>query len=954
MSNVEETGAADWRSEVEKRKSLLRKACIALFKTWIPDHPEASMARGEVYSLFRDALKGYAEQLTFVSRLSTGVEDIHIYDFLQYQSLSMQDLLVQREGTDAFLDPKNALRVVRRKFGMMTLVARMAGVFEQRNANAITLRFGMEEPELIAFSKMMTARVEGTAAEEEQSFKRRLRKQKCPHVDVMYHSEVIGRRIPTGWSIKRLYTQLHRQAKKRRPDEGSLEHFAAEHVGPLGARHLRQLAMYSDEYAEDLDLDGLDPSPAFIRAADERLMLSATRSLFDDFRDLKAERSHAVAMETGEMPGADVDALEAELAEAVEEDFLGDADDEDDDDEFLRIAQALERVRDARGQDFFRRISMVSGNLNFVDAAVGSGLEGVEDEVAGLDPLEGLAKARAVTEPYYRARALAAAVPSLVEAEKAEEARAAAHEALEAARKCVAEDAVLAYAAAVNAALDASAPAVGSAAVREALGQAHGVKVPDERAAALMRVVSTLMESGPLPAEVRSSLSAAILGDDVHFWDKQAVQSPLVEAILALLSGLDDDTIIFLRKVVSHPDVEVRRSVLRTVPFAESKPLRDMLVGHLKDPEPTVRAEVIERIGNSGDRTLVLYLVNHFRQEAARGLDEKRTLALAMARMDPARFLPYFNAMLGGLATKDARFTDIQKPLKDDGDWQLAGLEVLFHLKDRDAKRMLFNAATKGKGSMKGLAERLWPIARKEPYGEPALPRSPHDADWTEDDAFDLIAFIEAREAEDQPDAVDAPGEAPADADGPARAEPSTDEPKSSGLFGRLKRLFGKSKGPESAAPPPPTGGPQAIAPERSPSSGPEAAAPDDVADAPAEAEPEEVGPPPLEWPLPDADGPPRAVLRFGGTLAATGETDAPAGTVPMVFSLFRSAQATRPIWRQETPVAVKGGQFEVVLGAADDARLPGLPETVWLGIEVDGTSLGRAAVRRRRRVVQG
>ncbi len=945
-SDPEGTGAADWRSETEKRKSVLRKACIALFKIWIPDHPEAAMARGEVWSLFREALEGWADQITFVSRLSTGVEDIHIYDFIQYQSLSMQDLLVQREGTDAFLDPKNALRVVRRKFGMMTLVARMAGTFEQRNCNAITLRFGMDEPELLTFSKMMTARVEGTAAEEEQVFKRRLRKQKCPHVDLLYHSEVIGRRMPVGWTIKRLYTHLHRAAKKRRPDPDALEGFAEGNVGPLGARHLRQLAMYAPDFAEDLDLEGLDPGDVFIQAADERLMLSATRSLFDDFRELKAERSHAAALDAGD--SIHDGALEAEVADAAEGDFLAETDEEDEDDEFLRIAQALERVREARGPDFFRRISMVSGNLNFVDAALGSGLEGVESEVAELDPLEGLAKARAVTEPYYRARALGAAVPALVEAEKLTEAREAAAEALEAARKCVAEDGVLAYAAAVNAALAAGHHAVGSAAVREALGRAHAVKDPEERAASLMRVISTLMESGPLPAEVRSSLSAAILGDDVHFWDKKAVQSPLVEAILALLSGLDDDTIIFLRKVVSHPDVAVRRSVLRTVPFAESKPLRDMLVGHLKDPEPTVRAEVIERIGTSGDRKLVLYLVNHFRQGEARTLEEKRTLALAMARMDPARFLPHFNAMLGGLATKDDRFTDIQKPLKDDGDWQLAGLEVLYHLKDRDAKRLLFNAATKGRGVMKGLAERLWPIARREPYGEPALPRSPHDPDWTEADAFDLIAFVEAREEESK---SQAPEPAAPEAE-PEREEASTGEPARVGLFGRLKRLFGKTGAPEGAPPPPATGAPSAAPPERddAPSAGPA----DAPADTPEAAEPSEPAAPALEWPLPEPEGPPRAVLRFGGTLAPTGDAPAPAGEVPMVFSLYRAADAPRPIWRQETPVAVKDGQFEVVLGAADDARLPGLPETVWLGIEVDGAALGRAPVSRRRRVVQG
>ncbi len=39
------TGAADWRSDAEKDKSLLRTAALSLFKTWIPEHPEASAER---------------------------------------------------------------------------------------------------------------------------------------------------------------------------------------------------------------------------------------------------------------------------------------------------------------------------------------------------------------------------------------------------------------------------------------------------------------------------------------------------------------------------------------------------------------------------------------------------------------------------------------------------------------------------------------------------------------------------------------------------------------------------------------------------------------------------------------------------------------------------------------------------------------------------------------------
>lgn len=947
MSEAVIDGADDWRSESEKRKSMLRKACIALFRTWIPDHPEASMARGEVFKEFRDAMAGYADQITLVSRLSTGVEDIHVYDFMPYQSISMQDLLVQREGTDAFLDPKNALRVVRRKFGMMTLVARMAGVFEQRNCNAIVLRAGIDEAGLLNLGKLMASRVEGTAVEEEQAFKKRLRKLKSPHVDAIYHSEFIGRRVPVGWTVKRIYTFLHRKTRRRRPDEGTVEVFAAEQMGALGARHLRQLAMYADDMAEELDLDGFDPFPWLARAADERLLLTATRSLFDEFRDLRAERDHERAVGTGEAEGA----IEDAVAEAADGDFLAEAGDDDDDDELLRTAQALERIREARGLDFFRRISMVSGNVNFVDQAMGSGLEGVESQVAELDPVDGLRKARAITEPFYRARALSAVVGPLVEAERADDARRAADEALAAARKCSADEAVMAYAAAVVAGLGASAVEVAASGVREALGQAHATKDPDERAAALMRVVSTLMEAGPLPGVVRSALSAAILGDDVHFWDKKAVTSPLVEAILALMSGLDDDTIIFLRKVVSHPDVEVRRSVLRTVPIAESEPLRNMLVSHLKDPEPAVRIEVIERIGASGDRRLSSYIINHFRQGAAQGVDEKRALAINLARIDPSRFFPLFNAMLGPLGMKDARYTDKQKPLKDDADWQRAGLEVLFHLNDRESRRVLFHAGTKGKGKAKALAADVWPIIKSKPYGEPTLPRSPHDPDWTEADAIDLDGLIEAERARQaeaspavepaaEPEPTSAPDEAPS-----AGAE--GEETGGTGLFGRLRRLFNRTAPTEERI---------GRSPRRARRSGTDAP-PTPVPDQPLDtagsrpADADEAAPQPmLERPLPPADGPPRAVLAFSAALEAEPTR---AGPVPMAFTLYRSPDAPRALWRETRAVEVRDGRFEVELGAGE-ARLPALPEVVWLGVEVDGTDLGRAEVRRVRRVVQG
>ena len=104
-------------------------------------------------------------------------EDMQAHDYMS-APLSLQELLVQREGTDAFLDPRNALRVVRRKFGMMTLIARMASTFEQRNIIAVQLDGTMDEKEILAFARLMNVRVEGTAAEEELAFRKRLRREK--------------------------------------------------------------------------------------------------------------------------------------------------------------------------------------------------------------------------------------------------------------------------------------------------------------------------------------------------------------------------------------------------------------------------------------------------------------------------------------------------------------------------------------------------------------------------------------------------------------------------------------------------------------------------------------------------------------------------------------------------------------------------------------------------------
>ncbi len=918
-----QTHSSDWRSAHEKEKSLLRKAAASLFKTWIPDHPEASTERGEVHRNLRDAFSMFGSpegrRVTFVSLLSSGTEDIMAHEYHD-APLSAQELLVQREGTEAFLDPKTALRVVRRKFGMMTLIGRMASTFEQRNLVAVTLEAEVDQSTLIEFGRLLATRIEGTAAEEEQALRKRFRRGSFPHIDLVFHADVIGRRLPVPWPVKHYYSLLSRDLKAQGGGAGRSADHAAAKASKLNPKSLRQLALYAAELKADIETD-FDPADDILREADERTLLTVTRNIFDEFQLLRRERDHARAM-SGTPAPSDVELDQAEVAQAVGDDFLdlAEAGGTPEDDEFLRLAQGLEKVRTVRGRDFFTRISMVSGDMSFVDAARGAGFEGVDVSVAENDPIEGLAEARHVTEPFYRARALASVVPLLKRAGHEDEARQAAVEALEAARKCQTTDVDQAYNAALTALIHVGDDERAAVAVKEGLEHAHGHKEHDERAASLMRVVSTLMEAGPLPARVKASLSREILGKDVHFWGKKAVGSALVEVTLSLLSPDNDDTLIFLQKVVAHPDLEVRKSVIRTMPFTGDA-LRNMLLSHLRDPEVPVRVEVIERIGWSGEKALGLYLVNHVRQGHATSDREKRAVALNLARLDPVRYVPLLNAMLGSLGHKS--MLGPYKALKDDEGLQMAALEVLYHLNSRDARRLLFHTSEQGKGATNELCKRIWHAVKSAPYGDPELPRSPHDPAWTEEDEFDLLQVLDR----DAPlEALEAPEPEPE----PEKRPTTTFKPKKKGLFGRLKaKIFGDEED---------EGGVRT-------SLGGEAEA-DDAFDE--DAEPTAVEAPPTD------QGPPAAALRFEAVLLEGQE--AFSGKVPVQFALYTDEAAADPVWRERHDLSLgETGHFEVMLGLRE--RLPpALPTIVWLGMDFDnsGEVQPRTRISRARSVVQG
>jgi hypothetical protein len=933
------TGADDWRSDEQKEKAELRKGAMSLLKTWIPEHPEAAAERDVCYGLIKNSF-GTRSHITFLSLLSTGVEDLWAIEY-QDTPVSLQELLVQREGTEAFLDPRNALRVVRRKYGMMTLINRITGTFEHRNILAITLDAAVEEAELLKFCRVMGERISDSTAEEEIKFKKAFDRGGFPHIDIVYHADEVGRRIPVPWEVKLFYARLARAMRRRGADPVIAgRQFTQQYGTKFKPKALRQLLLYAKDMKEALEAPPeLDVVGIILQQYEETPLLTVTRSLFDEYQILRREMDRERALGGGL---SDVFAEEAPPAPGeadADADFMAEAegaaegDQGDEEPEIVRIARALDLVRRTRGREFFARISMVGGDIDFLESAQrGVGFEDVEKNLASMDPLEGLREARKIPEAFYRARALAKATRTLVQAGREDDARAAAREALAAARACKSADVGQAYAVALEALLVARDEAEAGVALQESLAQAHSIREADQRAAALMRAVSTLMEAGPLPAAVRQSLSRHILGEDVHFWGRNEIEPPLVEAIVSLLPGLDSDTLLFLQKVSAHPEAKVRRSVVRTMPFDDTEDLRRILLAHLKDKDGDVRVEVLERIGWNGDRKLGVYLVNHLRNTPAAQMtpEEKRALALNLMRIDPERYLPMINAMLGSLATHEPTLVERFKPVKDDQGLQIAALEVLYHLNGRLARKLLYNASQQSKGALRDLADRIWGVVKAQPYGDPKLPRSPHDPDWTEADAFDLLQVLD----QVAPLKEELPPEETAEDKAAERQERSSrfDKPKG-GLLSRLRaRLFKKGEESEDEAL-------DESAPELAADGGAPGVEVPQATVAAAPAAPK---------------GPPPAALRFEAVLLEGPEIWS--GAVTMTFALYTAEGANDPVWTETVDrVSVEKGAFEVQLGLRERLPTP-LPNVVWLGIEVErgGELRPRMRLSRARSVVQG
>ncbi len=587
------------------------------------------------------------------------------------------------------------------------------------------------------------------------------------------------------------------------------------------------------------------------------------------------------------------------------------------------------------GRAFFVRISMVSGDLNFADTASGNKSTGEQFEADTMaNPVEALRRARAVSEPLYRCRSLGTVTPTLVSAGRFDDAMSAASESLDSARVVPVEDRVNAFTIAVRALIETEQPELAASAVTEAINTAHNVRDLIERSGALVRIASTLIETGTLPILVKRAVSRAILGPDVYFWGKAAVKSTLVEAVIAILSSKEDDSLIFLQKVIVHSDPAVRCSVIRTMPLDGITHLEKMLLGHLKDHDVDVRLEVIERLGSSSQVRFSTYISNAIRQSDFTTDEEKLSLALNLGRLDPERQYHVYNAMLGRLGLDDPKMLERMPKFKDDEGLQMAALQALYHLRSREARRILFHTSheARGKTSTINKARQLWEITKTAGYDDPLFPRSSHDPEWTEADIFDFETFL-----------ATAPSQTTQEDEVPDDANP--------GVFGWVKNLFSSSTEPPESIQPLRADTPPSENPDDNPS---EPKLPDATSDADGEAEDLEiqVADQILES-VPEEPHAPEVGLKIEAMIQRSSR--AWTGDVPMVFAFHRSNEDEQaPLYSEsQEEVRVTAGRFEIVLGGT--VNLPDLPKKVWLSIEVDGQLMEqRLEITPYRSVIQG
>ncbi len=893
---------------------LLRQACISMFKMMSPGNLEAKVERHRVYDRFLQAMEG-RERLTVISLSFVGKDDLLIEGFIKDENdhpieVSGLDLLVQREGSDAFLDPKQAIKVVRRKYAMMNLVNSMNMMMGRRNIFSFTIERRVLEQDLLAFCDLMHREILEDREEEEQVIRRGMSQFTDGKIRLYLTDTVVGQSLKLPWRLKigatLLRERLRRMAEEsEEPDRDAQLDLIQYHAASLSEKELKVWILLGDRFQ-----DAFDPYfdrnmvDTMIPLIEERTLANILISLLDTFHELRTEHLHRLGKE-------DEDA--APIEDRMDSFVVGAGKGEEIGERLLLHAKALDRIQELIGRTRFLSLAKAKRAENFQrEAREGQSYDALKAVGEGGDEWDAaIQQAYGFSDPAYRAKALVQLAERMLEAGETEKAHEVLTDAFVAADD-IDHGVIPILAELLTIMLQAEMDDLAEQVVFKGLEIAHDMEDDGERATSLMLITSSLLQGKKVPANVRRAYTESILGEDLGFWDSPVIQGSLVEAIMSQMDPESPHTDVLRRKLLTHPSPQLRQSAIRMIPLDDEE-YKPLILSMLEDDDaPEVRIEVMERLGYTGDPRHGVYLLKALRNRRHElNATEKKVLAINLARIDPHRYLSIFNLMLGSLATETPNLLGNQRPFEDDPDLQLAALEVLFRINNRESRRILWNAAQKAEGEVAKPFEWAWNAIKRKPYGEPEIPKSRLDPEWTEEDDVPLLDLIRPEE------------------DVAEREAAHEEEP--SGLLGKLRvkaRRLVERELPHID---------RATSEEETEGEGvdPVLAAIRERVKAMVPGEADDAEEPAPRAPILMAV---RALLKRKGLPVED--------LVDVHFRLYPSPTASAPLWEEtHERLLVRDGELAVVLGTR--CLLPErLPEELFLGIRVQGSLEMRPRIR--------
>jgi len=912
--------AAQYLRERSEALGTLRKACISMFKMMVPGHQEARIERHRLYERFRDAIAG-GQRLNVISLSFVGRDDLIIEGLVrdvQGRNLetSGMDLLVQREGSDAFLDPKQAIKVVRRKYAMMSLVNSMNMMMGRRSIFSFTLGSSLREDKLVQFCNLLSRPIQEHREDEEERLRKDMKAFRPEEVELFLTDHVVGQALRLPWRLKVAATLLRERLERGHDDAGAAFSRADElkllsdQARILTATELRAWMLFGERFIDSYK--GLYRGEMLIDLIDEldeTTLAAVITSLLDTYHSLR--REHLEVSDLADQAEADAQAIETVdevLRLGSRNDRVGD--------KLLSHASALDRIQRHVGRARFLALAEATRAEDFRrEAQEGQAYQELAKATSGEAWERALQQARGLSDPAYRAKALVELAERLHGESEDERARDLLFDALGATEELDREKLPI-LGEVLTAMLQTGEVELSRQALNECLDLAHSERDHKDLARGLMVTSSALMQAGQLPEELRLLFTERIMGDDLSFWGSPAVDGSLAEAVLGLVDPADPHAELLVRKLLTHTTPEVRQGTVRMAPF-ESETYRELLLSHLGDGSAVVRTEILERIGYGQDQSLGPYLFNHLRRHASIMDDrEKRTLALNLARIHPERYLPIFNLMLGRLANDSPQWLAGHEPFPDDAGLQHAALEILYRLNSRRARRLLWEVSQRATDPDLQTFVWAWEAVKRQPYGEPELPRSRLDPEWTQEDDQDIHSLL-------RPVAERMAAEARASTPASGQQEPS-------GLLGRISRRArtlitrpgeeGEGGAEEAGEETPEAHAPRLTAVERS-----RARLREQVAKRvrPAAAEDNDAGPP----------------LLLALSARITENSQLCNDIMRVTFRLYDGEATLAPLWdERHERVLVRDGGLEVVLGT--QRPLPGtLPADLYLGVQVHGSA---------------